>query len=1139
MINNPKSRKNIRLLVSVFVVICILVIFNSYNLYRVTLKKTRTEKFNEIKAISELKAKEIADFYNDEIEDANYISQDEILKNNIIEYIKNPAKKNKTIISKQLHQLLKEHKYDKIVIINSEFKGLITTSENNDILIDSVITKTININKDSAKAFSTDLYYCDYSSKIHLDFIAPVIDNNIVKAYIIFSHDPFQNLYNVVQSWPIPSNTAEIEMYKIDDDSIVILNQLRHKDITPLKFKLPFSENYNVKARNVPNIVKDYRDVNVLSYNTSISGTKWNILSKIDTSEIFKEIYTKLIYISIISLIIILLSGAIIIWIYNNQQKNIYRKLLQTEQELFKTQTEYYTTLRSIGDAVISTDNNGHIQFINPIAQKITGWAEDEAKGKYIEDVFKIINEETLEKVENPCLRIIKQGIIIGLANHTLLINKKGELIPIADSGAPIKNLEGKITGVVIVFRDQTKERLQQKLLNTQLKLFEYAHSHNLDELLTKTLDELENLTNSKIGFYHFVSHDQQTIELQSWSTRTKKDYCNINLIKEHQYKIEIAGVWTDCIKTKTPLIHNDYNSVKNKKGLPEGHAALIRELVVPVIKNNLIVAILGIGNKPTEYTQQDVEMVNLIANVAWEIIEKKRSEELAAENSRRFNTMIDNLNGVVYRCKNDKEWTMEYISAGIESLSGYKASDFINNKVRSYNSIIHPDDQQMVWDEIQKFIIIKKPYILKYRITDSDNQIKYVWERGQGVFKNGELSALEGFITDITEFVNANNELIKAKEKAEESDRLKSAFLANMSHEIRTPMNGIMGFIELLRDPNLPNEKQEQYLNILKNSSTRLYNTINDIIEISKIEAGQIKTSITEFDLKEVMDHLYSFFKVEAELKNLYFKMTNFFDNTPFYIFSDKTKIESILTNLIKNSIKYTSKGGIEIGIKYINNNIEFYVKDTGIGIPKESYHKIFERFERIDNNTSKAYEGSGLGLAIAKAYAELLGGKIWVESEINSGSTFYFSIPFTPVFKHLELNFSEDEKIFLPPSNQTILIVEDDDVSFTYLEEILTDYNYKLMRATRGDEAVEIIRNNAEINLILMDIKIPGINGYEATRQIRLFNKKIPIIAQTAYALEDDHKKAIEAGCDDYISKPIKKTDLLKLISKFFDKN
>jgi PAS domain S-box-containing protein len=379
------------------------------------------------------------------------------------------------------------------------------------------------------------------------------------------------------------------------------------------------------------------------------------------------------------------------------------------------------------------------------------------------------------------------------------------------------------------------------------------------------------------------------------------------------------------------------------------------------------------------------------------------------------------------------------------------------------------------------------------------------------------------------------NRELEIAKHKAEESDRLKSAFLANMSHEIRTPMNGILGFSSLLRNTELTDKERLSYINIIDTSGKRLLNIINDLIDISKIEAGQMPVRLSECNVTEHIEELNKFFSLEAKQKGLELICQKTNVSEPPVITTDISKFNAVFTNLLKNAIKYTQNGNITFGFTPKGKYLEFFVKDTGIGIPKNRIKAIFDRFVQADIEDRDAYEGAGLGLAITRAYVEMLGGKIWVDSVEGKGSTFYFTLPvgsgktITPL-KSTKPEPEKQEQIL------NILIVEDEKFSYELLKIILRKVSNKIYFAKTGKEAIEIIKNNDDINLVLMDIKMPGIDGFETSREIRKINNDIKIIAQTAYVLKDDKGKKLENEFDAYVTKPIDKTDLLKKIKMLF---
>ena len=660
------------------------------------------------------------------------------------------------------------------------------------------------------------------------------------------------------------------------------------------------------------------------------------------------------------------------------------------------------------------------------------------------------------------------------------------------------------------------------------------------------------------------------------------------------------------------------------------------------------------------------------------DITERLKVQIQLREKTQKLDTIINNLQGVIYQCLNDSDWTMEYMNDGIFDLSGYPAEDFINNKVRTFNSIIHSEDQEIVWRDIQKSITDQKHYTLEYRIVTSSGAVKWVWEKGHGVFENNKLIALEGFISDITErkqgeilieklsqaveqspsstlitdangkieFVNSQftrltqyalndvkgkaprifnpghypqaifnammetlqsgkvwksefanrkkdgtnywedviispltnssgnisnfilitddisekknmlDELIKAKSKAEESDRLKTSFLQNISHEIRTPMNSIVGFAEILNNNELTTEKRKHYTEIIEQSSNQLLSVITDIVLIATLESGQEIARERETNINVMLKILYDQFENKAKSLGITLNCKTALSNSESTILSDETKLIQILTNLIGNALKFTKEGFVDYGytLRTFDRHkatqtpgelestresveLEFYVKDSGIGIPEEMHEQIFGRFQQANANIAQEYGGTGLGLSISKAYVELMGGEIRIESQLGKGSQFFFTIPYKKFKSGTSNQENQKQELFKLSSSKTILVAEDEDYNYWLISELLSDFDTNLIRATTGIEAVEVCMSNQKIDLVIMDIKLPQMNGYEATKIIKGIRPELKVIAQTAYSFDNDKTKAMESGCCDYISKPFSKQQFLTLIKKHLE--
>jgi PAS domain S-box-containing protein len=604
--------------------------------------------------------------------------------------------------------------------------------------------------------------------------------------------------------------------------------------------------------------------------------------------------------------------------------------------------------------------------------------------------------------------------------------------------------------------------------------------------------------------------------------------------------------------------------------------------------------------NHELQVHQIELEMQNEELKLAYEqVVERNQAEEVLKESEERFRTLFENSTIGIYRTTPDGQILLA--NPTLIKLLGYSSFKELAGRNLEKDGFEPSYERTHFMDIMKREGEVKG---LESAWTRMDGTKLFISESARAINdKEGKIIYYDGIVEDITlrkkaeqeliiankeltfqneekekraaelviankelafqnkekekranELVISNKELVfqnKEKEKrateltialeqAKESDRLKSAFLTNMSHEIRTPMNGILGFTELLKEPNLSSDDQQDYIQTIQISGARMLNTINSIVDISKIESGLMKVDIKETNINEKIEFAYKFFRPEAEIKGLQLLFKNSLPAKEAIIKTDNEKVYGMLTNLIRNAIKFTYEGSIEFGYEKKGEYLEFFVKDTGIGIPQNQHKIIFERFRQGSESHNRGYEGSGLGLSIAKSYVEMLGGEIWVESEEGKGSIFYFTIPYNAVSEEkIEIvNAVSAEHKEVEIKNLKILIVEDDEISYSFLTRVLQKISHEVLHAITGVQAVEACRNNPDLDLVLMDIRMPNMDGNEATRQIRQFNKDVIIIAQTAFAFSGDREKAIEAGCNNYITKPINYILLKELINKYFIK-
>jgi signal transduction histidine kinase/CheY-like chemotaxis protein len=465
------------------------------------------------------------------------------------------------------------------------------------------------------------------------------------------------------------------------------------------------------------------------------------------------------------------------------------------------------------------------------------------------------------------------------------------------------------------------------------------------------------------------------------------------------------------------------------------------------------------------------------------------------------------------------------WISPLARTIMGLSASADWDN----LRNAILPDDRPAFERCINELKPESKPQELELKIARSEAEgreyrlVGMVVKMLAGNQSGPGQDVVVGSVKDISRQDKIKRDLVKAREKVEDTGRLKNILLSNISHDIRTPMNAIIGFSELLSMGNLPLEKRNKYVQTIKNQGVQILKVIDDLVELTRFESGNITIRKSPCNLDLLLNELATIFNTYKKSQNKELEIRlGYSSGQGTVIYTDTGRLQELISNLVQNAIKFTEKGWIEIGYKVTSDRkIEFFVRDTGIGLSKEMQRNIFQPLAEEDAAGTKP----GLGLVICRNIVKLLGGKIWVESEPGQGSTFYFTIPFeeVPETYHNLTPDEEQQLLSYKWKDKVILVAEDDAVNFRFLEALLQDTGVQILHARNGLQAVELCLTINKIDLVLMDIKMPELNGIEATRKIRSFNKRIPIIAQTAFSMDYEIVQCLEAGCNDHITKPI----------------
>lgn len=738
------------------------------------------------------------------------------------------------------------------------------------------------------------------------------------------------------------------------------------------------------------------------------------------------------------------------------------------ELEIQQSQTKLKTIFQNASDSIIIGNSKGEIISSNQAFTLLSNYQADEIKGVHIKHLF----EENCLKQKPLNFNKLNEGNTI--ITERWLLKKTGETVHIEMNSKKINEIN-----YISIIRDLTERDIDQhKIKETQER----------NNALLEVFPDLIFILNNKNEIIDYNDH-----KLGSFF-KPPSEFIGKDLF-EYLPK-DVAIITEENIKKlkQTNEVQTYEYQIEKENNIESFEAK-----VVKMGEDKILSVIRDITNRKRTEKQSII-----------------LSQVVKLSSSSIFVTNVDGF--------------FEYVNPAFEINTGYKLEEIKDKTPRILKSDLYDDDfYKNLWSTISS----GKTWTGEFFNKTKDGIL--FWEKSVISPIITELGVITNYFAineDITEKKKMLEDITQAKELAERSDRLKTSFLQNMSHEIRTPLNGILGFAGLISEEETGIETIKEYSNIIYESGTRLLNIINNLIEISQIETGNVKSSTTQFSLNQLLVDIFNSFIVDTDVKGLNLEYEFALLDYHAYVVTDKTILVQIFTHLIDNAIKYTKFGAIKFGYNYENNEFLFFVKDTGIGINEDQKNIIFDSFYKADDITAVGIEGSGVGLSIVKSLVGLLNGHIWVDSTPKKGSTFYFKFNNIILVENILANNNiKDKKLY----SKTVLIAEDDKTSFAYLESILKKQFTEILHAENGQQAVEIVKKRKDIDLILMDIRMPVLNGLKATKQIKLINSKIPVIAQTAYAFSTDQKDVENAGCDSYITKPVNKEELLDCVAKF----
>jgi len=791
----------------------------------------------------------------------------------------------------------------------------------------------------------------------------------------------------------------------------------------------------------------------------------------------------------------------------------------KAKEKLEKSEAKFRTLSNATFESILIT-SSGILIETNQTAAEMFDYSINELRNKEITSLFA------------PDYRKIIQNRLTGVKDKPVDIiglKKDGQLF---DAQVRIKSMDykGQVVKVMAV-RDITAKKRTE---NIQSVVFKIANAVNI----TKDLVELFNVIRLELS--RVIDTSNFIISLYDENSDTISSPFFVDE-KDSFTSLPIGKSLTKyLLKEKTGLLLHQSEIeklIKSKEVVNKGEICKVW-LGVPLKASNRIIGALIVQSYSDEnaYSTKDLEMLSFVSTQIGLSVERKVAENALRENEEKLRAFFES--GVAGTCFCSTSGIVKNANKEFKRILGYANNEIVGEKIdwkkQTPKEFYVLDEQKMLEAKLNGSCTPYEKQLINFNG-------KIIWVLIGYVLIGEAKDQMIVFMLDLTDRKNFELKLKESREKAEESDRLKTAFLANMSHEIRTPMNAIVGFTSFLEDPYYNNEEKSEFVTVIQKNVNSLLSLIDDIIDISKIESGELRIRKVEFSLNTLLKEVYHSFNeliVKSEKSNVVFEICKLDDSNDVILFNDPNRLRQVLTNLLSNAFKFTQDGSIKISYELKGNTIQFCVCDTGIGMTSEDISIIFDRFSQAKNTLTREHGGTGLGLTISKNLVNFLGGDLWVDSKLGVGSKFFFNLPYNKEAKD-QINQPENSVLELQTApdwtGKKILIAEDIDSNFRILEKILEPTHVSLIWVKQGDEAVRVCKQDLDIDAVLMDVQMPEMNGYEATQNIKKFRKDIPVVAITAFAMSNEKEKSKQAGCDEYIPKPIRKQRLYAVLHSF----
>jgi two-component system, cell cycle sensor histidine kinase and response regulator CckA len=1094
------------------VVIAIVLVAGGYGYYQKETGTLRKHAYEDLNAIAGMKTDQIIRWRKERIAETRFNAQAPFLRTVTAQWLKNPdqADLKKALLSRL--QLIKEFHEDQNVILVGPDGRILVSLDPHLVYLEAQTSQLLAKTIHTREAVFGDFFRCPVCRQVHLDVAAPIPDpSGNPLAVLILRIDPEKFLYPLIQNWPTSSKSAETLLVRRQGPEVLFLNKLRHRTDPALSIRVPLSrlENPAVQAtRGKIGLFEgnDYRDVPVIADIHPIADSPWFIVAKVDRKEILYEVVAHAWFITFLTLILILLCGVSLAFFYKHKGKRTFQALYEAEHEKAEILEEARVTLYSIGDAVITTEPDGRIRQMNPVAEKLTGWKEPEAVGKPLDAVFRIINESSRAPVENPVDRVLNEGLIIKLANHTVLISREGREYPIADSGAPIRNNPGEITGVVLVFRDRTEERRAQKALEEEIEKTKKA-----ERALKISEEKFRLIFEHSLDGIFFTLVDGSVLAANPAACallgRSEGEICN--------------GGRDLVVDTSDPRLASSIR-IREETGTFQGELNYKR-------KDGTTFPVELTAGRFSLSTGEERAYV-----ICRDITDRKRAEADLFTSEERYRSLVEDSFDGIFIQKGPK---ILFANQRLYKMLGYPEGELVG---LDHWLMYHADYQEITRERAKARMNGENPPAHYEVMLQRKDRTSFDGEVRVRIITIGEEPGLQVWVRDISERKRLEDQFYQAQ-KMESVGRL----AGGVAHDFNNLLTVIIGNAEMGLTETSKEDSLHPFLMEIKEAGVRSANLARQLLAFSRKQILQ-----TEWvNVNEIIQNLE---KMLMRLIGEDIQLVTALVPDLGQIEADSGQIEQVITNLAVNARDAMPFGGklmietanVDLDEEYAAGHIAvtpgpyvlLSISDNGIGMTKEVQSQIFEPFF----TTKEKGKGTGLGLATVYGIVKQSRGNIWVYSEVDQGTAFKIYLPRV----QKDADWVEDKKpgvrISIQGDGQTILVVEDEESICELALKVLSKYGYRVLAARNGPEAMALYQgHNEPIDLLLTDVVMPKMYGKELADWLSRFQPDLQVLFMSGYTDNSIvHHGVLDKGVD-FIQKPFTPEDLAGKVWEVLQRN